>query len=110
MPSSYLIAGQSAPAANIDTTLYTVPASKSFVGSSIVICNRHATIHAKFRVAVVKSGQSLGTKNYLFYDVFVEAGNSVSKQLGLSLATGDFVVVRANTADLSFSLFGSEIS
>ncbi len=110
MPSTYLTAGQSAPSANTDTTLYTVPASKSFVGSSIVICNRNTSSHAKFRVAVVPSGETLGNEHYLFYDMFVEARDSIIKLLGLSLATGDRVVVRADSADLSFSLFGSELS
>lgn len=110
MPSSYLTAGQAAPAADTNTTLYTVPASKSFVGSSIIVCNRSSSNHAKFRVAVVPSGETLGNEHYLFYDMFVEARDSISKLLGLSLATGDQVVIRADTADLSFSLFGSELS
>ena len=110
MPSSYLTAGQAAPAADTNTTLYTVPASKSFVGSSLVICNRNMSSHAKFRIAVVPSGESLGNEHYLFYDQLIEARDTVTKVLGLALATGDQLVVRADSADLSFSLFGSELS
>lgn len=110
MPSVYKTAGQAAPVADTDTTLYTVPASKSFVSSSIVICNRHASNHAMFRIAVVPSGETLADKHYLYFDQFVSSRDTLSKLLGLSLATGDQVIVRADSADCSFSLFGSEIS
>lgn len=111
MPNSYKIAGQAAPAANTDTDLYVVPAAKSFVGSSIVICNRNtAGVNSKFRIAVVPNGESLANKHYLAYDQFVPDRDSVTKTIGMSLATGDKVVVRSDSTDLSFTLFGSEVS
>lgn len=111
MPNSYKIAGQAAPAADTDTTLYTVPASKQFVGSSILICNRNTTgVNSKFRIAVVPNGQVLADQHYLHFDQFAPARETVTKTIGMSLATGDAVVVRSDSADLSFTLFGSEIS
>lgn len=111
MPNSYKVAGQAAPAANTDTTLYTVPALAQFVSSSIVICNRNtAGVNSKFRIAVVPSGQTLANQHYLYYDQFVQDRETITKVIGISLAAGDKVVVRGDSADLSFTLFGSEIS
>jgi hypothetical protein len=111
MPNSYKVAGQAAPAANTDVDLYVVPATKSFVSSSIVICNRNVTgVNSKFRIAVVPSGGTLSNQHYLIYDQFIEDRDTIIKTIGISLATGDKVVVRSDSADLSFTLFGSEIS
>jgi hypothetical protein len=111
MPNSYKIAGQAAPLADTDTTLYTVPTGKSFVGSTLSICNRDTSgANASFRVAVVKSGETIGNSHYLCYEKLIESRGDRKLTIGLALSEGDFVVVRASSASLSFSLFGSEIS
>lgn len=111
MAFSYKPAGQAAPAANTDTDLYVVPVGKSFVGSSLVICNRNVNgVNSKFRVAVVPNGETLASKHYLHFDQFAPARETITKTIGYSLAAGDKVVVRADSADLSFTLFGSEIT
>lgn len=111
MPNTYKTAGQAAPAASTNTDLYVVPANKNFVSSSIVICNRNVSGGvSKFRIAVVPSGESLANKHYLFFDQFIDMRDTLSKVLGISMSAGDKVVVWADSADLSFSLFGSEIS
>ncbi len=110
MAKGYKIAGQSAPAANTDTTVYTVPAGKSFVSSSLTICNRDAAAAASYRVAVVPSGASLSNQHYIVYDKPIDNKNFTSLVLGLTLNEGDKVVVRSSSANLSFNLFGSEIS
>ena len=111
MTSTYKIAGQAAPAANTDTTLYTVGSGKQFVGSSLVICNRNtAGVASKYRVAVVPSGGTLANANYLIYDNFIDSRETKTRTIGISLAVGDFVVVRSDSADLSFTLFGAELT
>ncbi len=108
MAKGYKVAGQSAPAANTDTTIYTVPVGKSFVSSSLTICNRDAAA-GSYRVAVVPSGESLAAKHYIVYDKPMDAKDFVSLVLGLTLAAGDKVVVNGSSANISFNLFGSEI-
>jgi len=111
MALSYKIAGQSAPAIDTDTTIYTVPAATQFVGSTISVCNRDAAgSPVAFRVAVVPSAETLATKHYLIYDELIDVRSSRRFTLGITLATGDKVIVRTDTANLSFTLFGSEIS
>lgn len=110
MPKAYKVLGQAAPAADTDTTLYTVPAGKSAVSSSLTICNRDAGIVAAYRVAVVPSGATLSNQHYINYDKPLNAADTIALVLGLTLAAGDKIVVRASSANVSFGLFGSEIS
>jgi glucose-6-phosphate dehydrogenase assembly protein OpcA len=105
----YKVLGQSAPGATTDTNLYTVPADTSAVISTIVVANR-ATSSATYRIAIRPNGATLANQHYIAYDVAVGAGDSTTLTLGITLAATDIITVRASTADLSFSAFGSEIT
>lgn len=109
MPTIYKVLGQSAPAATTDTTLYTVPAATDAIVSSLVIANRDST-SATFRVAVRPAGATLANQHYIAYDVTVGANDSTVLTLGLTLDATDVITVRASSANLSFSAYGSEIS
>ena len=109
MAITYKVLGQSNPSANTNTDLYTVPASTSTVCSTLVICNQAAT-GATFRIAVRPAGASITTSQYLAYDSNINANDSITLTIGITLATTDIVTVRANSATVSFSLFGSEIT
>jgi hypothetical protein len=61
-------------------------------------------------VAVRPAGATLANQHYIVFDNIVNAGDSVFLTLGITLAATDVVTVRAGTADMSFSLFGSELS
>lgn len=108
MPNVYKILGQVAPTATTNTTLYTVPASTSAVCSTLSICNRG--VSTLVRVAVRPAGAALANQHYIAYDVPVNQYDSVFLTIGATLAATDVVTVYANTSDVSFSLFGSEIS
>jgi glucose-6-phosphate dehydrogenase assembly protein OpcA len=101
------VLGQSNPAATTATSLYTVPASKSAVVSSLTICNQTATA-ATFRVAVRPAGATLAAVHYVAYDVTVGASDTTALTLGITLATTDVVTVYASTATLSFHAYGDE--
>ena len=109
MAITYKVLGQSNPAANTNTDLYTVPATTSTVCSTLVICNQAAT-GATFRVAVRPAGASITTSQYLSYDTNINANDSITLTIGITLATTDVITVRANSTTVSFSLFGSEIT
>jgi hypothetical protein len=108
MATTYKVLGQSAPSAATDTALYTVPSATSAVVSTLSICNRG--VSTTFRAAVRPAGATLANQHYIVYDNFVNAGDTVFLTLGITLAATDVVTVRAGTADMSFSLFGSELS
>ena len=105
----YKVLGQSNPSANTNTTLYTVPAATSAVCSTLVICNQAASA-ATFRVAIRPAGATLATEHYTSYDTNLNANDSITITIGMTLATTDVITVRANTTTVSFSLFGSEIT
>jgi glucose-6-phosphate dehydrogenase assembly protein OpcA len=109
MATAYKVLGQSNPAATTLTTLYTVPASTSTVASTLNICNQAASA-ASFRLAVRPAGATIANQHYIAYDVAIPANDSISLTVGITLATTDVVSVYASTANLSFALFGSEIS
>lgn len=108
MATVYKVLGQSNPAANTDTTLYTVPAANSAVISTLNICNR-AQSSDNFYVAVRPAGASIDAQHYLAFQTVIPGYDSISMTIGMTLGNTDVVTVRANTANISFSLFGSEI-
>lgn len=105
---SYKVLGQSAPSATTNVDLYTVPASKEVVVSNIFVANRAAT-DATFRVAVVPSGETFGNQHYLAYDVAVVANDTTQISSGITGQAGDVIKIYASSADLSFSVFGTEV-
>ena len=109
MAAIYKVLGQSAPSATTDTTLYTVPSATDAVVSTIVVCNRSASART-YRIAVRPAGATIANQHYLAYDVAIAANDSTALTLGITLDANDIVTVRASTADLSFTAFGSEIS
>ena len=109
MTNAVKILGQAAPLAVTQTLLYTVPALTRATSSSIVICNRSA-VDATFRVSVASASAADTPKQYLYYDQPVEANATFIATIGITLAATDAVRVYASTADLSFNLFGVEVS
>ena len=109
MPTTYKVLGQSAPAATTNTNLYTVPAATSAVISTIVVANRAAT-GATYRIAIRPAGATIANQHYIAYDVLVGAADSTTLTLGITLAATDIITVYGSTANLSFSVFGSEIT
>ena len=108
MTTAYKVLGQSNPSAITNTTLYTVPAGNSAVISTVNICNQ-ATTTANFRIAVRPLGAAISSQHYIAYNTNIPAYDSINITIGMTLAATDVVTVYANTATLSFNLFGSEI-
>jgi hypothetical protein len=109
MATKYKILGQVAPSSASDATLYTVPAATEAVISTLIVCNR-GTAAATYRIAIRPGGGGAITDaNYIAYEVSVGALNSTTLTLGLTLEATDVITVRASSANVSFSAFGSEI-
>jgi len=111
MVNSYKILGQTAPPANISTTIYTVPPLTSTVLSTIAVCNR-STIggNSSYNIAIIPSGGTLGNGNYIIFKRILGIRDSEFKTLGITLAAGDTVIIESDSVNLSFSIFGNEIS
>ena len=109
MATTYKVLGQSAPNATTDTDVYTVPAGTTAVLSTIVVANRSASA-VTYRIAVRPDDATLANEHYIAYDVNVGASDSTTITLGITMDAGDVLTVYASTGDLSFNVFGSEIS
>lgn len=109
MATSYKVLAQSAPSATTNTDVYTVPSATETVISTIVIANRASSV-ATYRIAIRPDAAALANQHYIAYDITVGASDSTTLTLGLTLNAADVVTVYASTANLSVSLFGSEIA
>ena len=109
MAYAYKVLGQSAPSATTNTDVYTVGAGKQAIVSSITVANRSASSKT-FRIAIRPAGATLANQHYIAYDVNLLANDTTILTIGVTLTATDVVTVYASTTDLSFNLFGSEIS
>ena len=109
MAYAYKVLGQSAPSATTNTDVYTVGSGKQAIVSTITIANRSAGAKS-YRIAVRPAGTTLANQHYIAYDVAIAANDTTALTLGITLTATDVVTVYASTADLSFGIFGSEIS
>ena len=109
MALTYKVLAQSSPSATTNTDIYTVGAGKQAVVSTITVANRSATART-YRIAIRPAGATLANQHYIAYDVTLNANDTTALTLGVTLAATDVVTVYASTTDLSFGIFGSEIS
>ena len=109
MAYTYKVLAQSAPSATTNTDIYTVGAGKQAIVSTITVANRSATART-YRIAIRPAGATLANQHYIAYDVSVAANDTTPLTIGVTLTATDVVTVYASTADLSFGIFGSEIS
>lgn len=110
---------QISPASVTSTDLYTVPALKSAVVSTLVICNQNTTnqlVRVSVRSGTAASGAgtaaigSTATPSgsaYVLYDTLVYAQSTLALTLGITLTAAEVVTVYASAANISFLLFGS---
>lgn len=105
--ATYKVLGQVNPAATTNVDLYTVPAGKQAVCSTLAVCNRGSS--SSFRVAVRPAGATLADQHYIVFDNIISSNDSLFLTLGVSLETTDVVTVFSGSSNISYSLFGSEI-
>jgi hypothetical protein len=108
MATTYKVLGQVHSTAGANTDLYTVPSATSAVCSTLSVCNLGVT--TTYRVAVRVAGAAIEDKQFIIHDAIINADDSALLTLGITLAATDVVTVQASTADVSFNLFGSEIT
>lgn len=108
MATTYKVLGQSNPSAASDSTLYTVPAATSAVVSTISVANLGTS--GTFRIAVRPAGASIANQHYIAYDVPLNANDSITYTIGVTLAATDVITVRASNTSFAFSVFGSELT
>lgn len=109
MATEFKVLGQAAPAATTPNNVYTVPASTQAVISTIVCANRSAT-EATFRISVRPNGASQANQHVLAFDVAIPGNDSTTLTLGITMGAADVLTVQGSTANLSWNVFGTEIT
>lgn len=109
MPIKYRTLAQSNPAANTPTVIYTVPANTQTVVSTFQVCNQNVNA-AAFFISTQVAGASLANSQYVAFNTTVPGYDSISFTIGMALGNTDTVTVQANTPNISFVMFGSEIT
>jgi len=108
MSLAYKVLGQNSPSATTNTTLYTCPAQKQAVVSSIVVVNRNASA-GTFRIAIRPDGETIANKHYIAFDETLNGNTRIALTLGVTIDAGDIVTIYASSTDFSFNAFGVEI-
>ncbi len=85
-------------------------AATQTVVSSIVIVNRNNGSNCTYRVAAQQAGAALANQHYLAYDAPIAALDTVALSLGITLGNTDVISVYTSNSNLSFSVFGTEIT
>lgn len=109
MPERLAVLGQATPAAATDTDLYTAPAATAAVVSNLFVTNRGTTT-ATIRISVRPGGAVIAPVHTVYHDIPLDPATTFNALHGLAIAAGTVITVRSSTADLSFTLSGSEIS
>lgn len=99
------VLAQSNPSATTLTDAYTVPAATTATVSSITVCNQAASA-TTFRVSVAVAGAANATKQYLYYDVSLDAYDTFVATIGITLGAADVIRVYSGNASTSFNIFG----
>ena len=108
MANAYEVLGQTTDTAT-GTALVTVPSSTEIVISTIVICNR-ASSSKTFRIYLRPDDETLANKHYLAYDTTVNANDTITMTLGITMNDSDKLYVYGSDANISFSAFGTKIT
>lgn len=100
------ILGQKFPSAASGEQLYS-PNAITEVQGTLMICNQSATADT-VRVALLRVGDSLSAKNYIFYDVVIDPNSTVDKTF--EIGPLESVWVYSTNGTCSFTATGLEIT
>lgn len=111
MAVDYRVLGQANTAGAI-TTYSTmagpVPTGRSWIVSTIVICNQTASAQT-YRLAV-SSTTSPSSSEFIVFGSSIPANDTVTLTLGITMQAGRYIMASGTSSSISVSVFGTEIS
>lgn len=90
-------------------TLYTVPATKAAVISTIGIANESAS-SIEYRIGISDSDTDPVSGEFLVYDSAVSANDTTFITVGITLTAGQYLKISSSSNTSTFTCFISEIS
>ena len=109
MAYSYKVLGQAIPLANANVDLYTVPAGTSAIISTVNVCNQTGS-NITFRISIRPAGVTGTSKHFIVYDSPLPAQDTMALSLGMSLGNTDVITAFSYQGNVSFAVFGTEIT
>jgi hypothetical protein len=109
MPTTYKVLGQVEYDGTGEDTLYTVPGSTQSVCSTLAVCNKNAA-NQTFDVRLKINNAVDDDKQLLIFEAPVLSKDTLFITVGLTLNAGDVVTVKSSSTDVTFQLFGTELS
>ena len=103
------ILAESNPSASSLTDAYTVPASTTAMITSIDVCNFSSSAVANITVKIAVAGLADTNKQYTYFFT-LDKQDTLERTCGIPLQTTDVVRVMADTANVSFQIYGIEYS
>ena len=98
------ILAQAAPAADTDTNLYTVPASKN---ATVKVISANRSTSTTVRVWVAINAAATADKQYVSFDQTL-ANNDAVSTVAMMVGNDDVIRVRAASANVTFTCTGIE--
>jgi hypothetical protein len=109
LTDTLLVLGQSSPVAGVLTALYTVPSATSATISSLIVCNTQGGADY-FSISVAVGGSADNIKQYIYGVQWLDTNDTFIATVGITLASSDVVRCLSMNGNLSFSLFGVQIT
>jgi hypothetical protein len=91
------------------STLYSTGASVTALISSLLVTNTSSTA-ALYRIAIMSTAGTPAAANWVVYDATVQANDTVSLTLGLTLKVNQYLRVSSSANTVTFSAYVSEFS
>ena len=114
MPQSFKRLGAIVPSANTQTNVYVVPESTEAVLSTVTVCNQTAVNTSYslmyFDESEFNTGASAPSSSFLIRGAVVPAADTIVLTMGLTANANAIISCNATGSDISFSIFGSEIT
>ena len=110
MAQTYKRLGAINPSANTQTNVYVVPAATSAVISTIAICNQAATNASYSLIVMPTYAASASATDFVVRGATVPAADTIFLTIGLTANATTVVAANTNSPNVSFSIFGSEIT
>ncbi len=108
MANAYEVLGQTTDNAT-GTALVTVAASTEVIVSTLIIANR-ASSSKTFRLYIRPDDETLADKHYIAYDTTINANDTITLTLGITMNASDKLYVYGSDTNISFSAFGTKIT
>lgn len=112
MPQTYKRLGAISPSANTQTNVYVVPAATEAVISTITICNQGSQ-NASYSLAVMPASSFSSPANaadFIVRGAVVPPADSIILTIGLTANAGTVLAANTQNSQVSFAMFGSEIT